>query len=76
MHPSERHLKLEKDGKKKEFIYYPGRNENSFEVVDMEVANKVYVFSFDIEDGTFSYSGGDLEELSDFIGRHILVTEF
>lgn len=76
MHPKERHIEINKDGVHREFFYYPGRNEDSFEVVELNVADKVYVFSFDKKNDDFSYSGGDLEDLADFIGRHILVTEF
>lgn len=76
MHPKERHIEINKDGQQREFFYYPGRNKDSFEVVELHVPDKVHVFSFDKEKEEFYYSGGDLTDLADFIGRHILVTEF
>ncbi|GEM_PF-2464432 len=76
MHPKERHIDINRDGKHREFFYYPGRNKDSFEVVELHVPDKVYVFSFDQQKRTFSYEKGDLAEVADFIGKYILHTEF
>ncbi|WDF66797.1 hypothetical protein PQ465_10825 [Sphingobacterium oryzagri] len=76
MHPKERHIAINKDGKDRQFFYYPGRHEDSFDVVELHVPNKVHVFSFNKEKEEYAYSGGDLADVADFIGKHILSTEY
>jgi len=77
MTPAERHLKIVQNGQQLNFIYYPGRTDNTFEVVNLELKDTVYSFYFDLEDRQYRIVNGDLDQpLVDFIGKHILNSEF
>ncbi len=77
MTPAERHLKITQHGRELNFIYYPGRTENTFDVVNLELKDTVYCFRFDIDKRKYSMANGDLDQhLVDFIGKHILHAEF
>lgn len=77
MTPAERHLKIIQNGRELNFIYYPGRTENTFEVVNLEIKDTVYSFCFELADRQYRIVEGDLDQhLVDFIGKHILHAEF
>ena len=77
MTPAERHLKITQNGRELNFIYYPGRTENTFEVVNLEIKDTVYSFIFELDDRQYRIVEGDLDQhLVDFIGKHILHAEF
>ncbi|MFD2966237.1 hypothetical protein [Sphingobacterium bambusae] len=77
MTPAERHLKIIQNGRELNFIYYPGRSENTFDVINLDLKDTVYSFSFDLDKKKYSTAKGLLDQhLLYFIGKHILHAEF
>lgn len=69
-------IKIHQNNIKKEFVYYPGHHEDTFDVLDIEYPEKIYIFDIDIHSRSFKTNRNGIEEFENLIGKTIIENEF